>query len=178
MYVCSLNDITLTPSFLSNICMKICVFPGMKIINDNVFGPIVLSPVNWLFIDTRAFQRLRNLLQLGMTPWVYPTGCHKRFEHSIGTAFLAGKLVANIQQSQPELDINEQDLMCAELAGLLHDIGKINTTYFFSCCTAPLILFFVVILYCRTWSLLSLLGCRCSSCSWNQVSCELLPVSF
>lgn len=158
--------------------IKICAFPGMKIINDNVFGPIVLLPVNWLFIDTRPFQRLRNLTQLGMTPWVYPTGCHKRFEHSIGTAYLAGRLATNIQQSQPELDINEQDLMCAELAGLLHDIGKFNITYFFYCCCALFILFFVVILYYRTWSLLSLLGCRCSSCPWSQVPCKMLPILF
>lgn len=96
-----------------------------------MYGPIVLSRVLLEFIDTPEFQRLRNILQLGTIPWVYPTACHHRFEHSIGTAYLARKLVVNIQQSQPELGINEQDLMCAELAGLLHDIGKINIIYFF-----------------------------------------------
>ena len=96
----------------------------MKIVNDTIYGPIELSPASWAFIDTPAFQRLRNITQLGMVPWVYPTGCHKRFEHCLGTAYLAGKLVKQLRQSQSELGIDDKDIVCAELAGLLHDIGK------------------------------------------------------
>ena len=98
----------------------------MKIISDSVHGPIVLEPVHLAFIDTPAFQRLRNILQLGMVSWVYPSACHHRFEHSLWTAYLAGRLVKQIRQTQPELGIDDADVTCAELAGLLHDIGKFS----------------------------------------------------
>lgn len=48
--------------------------PRKKIIGDNVHGSIELHPLLVAIIDTRQFQRLRYLKQLGSVCYVYPTG--------------------------------------------------------------------------------------------------------
>ena len=58
-----------------------------------------------------------------MSSYVFPTGTHKRFEHSIGTAYLALKVAKRLRKKQPELGIDERDLQCVAIAGLCHDLG-------------------------------------------------------
>src|SRR5262245_61839686 len=43
-------------------------------------------------IDSRPFQRLRNVHQLAMTYLVYPGTTHKRFEHCLGVMDLASRI--------------------------------------------------------------------------------------
>merc|ERR1719453_2808171 len=74
-------------------------------------------------VDTRSFQRMRHIKQLGMCSHVYPGATHNRFFHSIGTAYLAYELVRGLQQRQPELLVTDRDVLCATLAALCHDIG-------------------------------------------------------
>nr|XP_039257753.1 deoxynucleoside triphosphate triphosphohydrolase SAMHD1-like [Styela clava] len=93
------------------------------VFNDPVHGTISLHPFLVNIINTPQFQRLRNIKQLGGAYFVYPGACHNRFEHSIGTAHLAGKLVRHLKKNQPNLKINEKDILCVEIAGLCHDLG-------------------------------------------------------
>lgn len=58
---------------------------------DPVHGHIELPKYLVDIINTKEFQRLRHLMQLGVASYVFPTATHKRFEHSIGTAYLAMK---------------------------------------------------------------------------------------
>eukprot|EP00461_Guttulinopsis_vulgaris_P001993 UN01994 len=44
-------------------------------------------------IDTPQFQRLRKLAQLGAAAYVFPTASHTRFQHSLGTCAIGGKMV-------------------------------------------------------------------------------------
>lgn len=55
-----------------------------KIFCDSAHGQIPVHPLLAKIIDTKQFQRLRCLKQLGTLCWVYPCANHTRFEHSIG----------------------------------------------------------------------------------------------
>ncbi|KAJ2717303.1 hypothetical protein H4R19_000055 [Coemansia spiralis] len=96
---------------------------GAKYVNDPVHGYIALNTDMLQLIDTPQFQRLRYLKQLGTAYFVFPGGSHNRFEHCVGTAYLANKVVEGLARRQPELAISERDVRCVTLAGLCHDLG-------------------------------------------------------
>ncbi|CAG0886308.1 unnamed protein product [Darwinula stevensoni] len=83
---------------------------------------MTFHPLSLRLIDAPEFQRLRNLKQLGFCYWVFPAASHNRFEHSLGTGFLARKMAEELQRKQ-SLDITPEDLLCVEIAGLCHDLG-------------------------------------------------------
>ncbi|KAF9474925.1 HD-domain/PDEase-like protein [Pholiota conissans] len=92
-------------------------------IKDPIHNYIPISPTLARFIDTKQFQRLRNIKQLGTTQYVWPGGSHTRFEHSLGVAHLARTMATHLQKSQRELGITDRDVDCVEIAGLCHDLG-------------------------------------------------------
>ncbi|KIK56330.1 hypothetical protein GYMLUDRAFT_47095 [Collybiopsis luxurians FD-317 M1] len=94
-----------------------------RFIKDPVHDQILLTPRMCEFIDSRAFQRLRHIKQLGTTYFVWSGASHNRFEHSIGVGHLARLLVTSLREQQPELGITDRDIECVTLAGLLHDLG-------------------------------------------------------
>ncbi|XP_043843201.1 deoxynucleoside triphosphate triphosphohydrolase SAMHD1 isoform X2 [Dromiciops gliroides] len=96
---------------------------SMKIFNDPIHGHIELHPLLMRIIDTPQFQRLRYIKQLGGSYYVFPGASHNRFEHSLGVGYLAGCLVRELQEKQPDLNITERDLLCVQIAGLCHDLG-------------------------------------------------------
>ena len=70
-------------------------------------------------IDTPTLQRLRFIKQLGVAYLVFPSAQHSRFEHSLGTMELAGRICQS-------LGIKDRKLISLyRLAGLLHDIGHL-----------------------------------------------------
>ena len=75
------------------------------------------------FIDTKEFQRLRGLHQLGVTNYVFTNATHTRFEHSMGVSYLANQCIKNIRNRQPELHVTDREVKLITLAGLTHDIG-------------------------------------------------------
>jgi HD superfamily phosphohydrolase len=94
-----------------------------KVIYDSIYKHIDIHPITLKIINTPPFQRLRYLKQLSVTDYVFPTANHTRFEHSIGVSYLAGKMLRSIRDKQPELDINDLDVLKVEIAGLCHDLG-------------------------------------------------------
>ncbi len=85
-------------------------------IRDPIHGFIHREPDERDIIDTRVFQRLRRLKQLALASLVYPGATHSRFEHSLGSFHLAGKLAE-------ALNVPDTENRLVRLAALLHDIG-------------------------------------------------------
>lgn len=89
-------------------------------------------------IDSRPFQRLRHIHQLGMSHLLYPGATHRRFEHSLGVMELAGRVYdvlttdknvpAKIKKVLPELAIEDTKRYwrrVLRMAALCHDIGHL-----------------------------------------------------
>src|SRR5271157_1828637 len=74
-----------------------------KEIYDTIHGHITISALACRIIDSPEFQRLRYLHQLGTCYYIFPSSTHTRFEHSIGTYHLAGKILKVIGEHS---DIN------------------------------------------------------------------------
>ena len=118
----------------------------MKVFRDPVHGVIDLDTgerdVNDLIlklIDSREFQRLHYIKQLGFVYFAYPSAMHTRFEHSIGVACLAKRFVEKLISIEERVlstrPKSEHGLLCdffeeiksnrcmVIVASLLHDIG-------------------------------------------------------
>ena len=93
---------------------------GITQIRDPVHGYIYVNELECKIIDSPVFQRLRKIRQLGTAHLTYPGALHTRFEHCIGSMYLA-KRAANHLKSQ-EI-INEDMSNELSIAALLHDIG-------------------------------------------------------
>ncbi|XP_064611959.1 deoxynucleoside triphosphate triphosphohydrolase SAMHD1-like [Liolophura sinensis] len=108
-----------------------------KVFNDPIHGHIELHALCVKVIDTPQFQRLRYIKQLGGCYLVFPGASHNRFEHSIGTCYLAGEMTRALKMKQPELKITEEDILCVQLAGLCHDLGHGPFSHLFDQCFIP-----------------------------------------
>jgi len=117
-------------------------------IYDNIHGFIDVSNYAVTVIDTPIFHRLRYLHQLGTCYYVFPSAGQNRFEHSLGTYYLTGRLLECIKKKSDYKHINQclskipelnnyfknkntekdhflDDYICEliKIAGLCHDIG-------------------------------------------------------
>ncbi|MCL2674338.1 MAG: HD domain-containing protein [Defluviitaleaceae bacterium] len=119
----------------------------MKIFRDPIHNVIDLDTgdeaVNELIvslIDSKEFQRLRFIRQLGFAYFAYPSATHTRFEHALGVAFLAKRFTEKIISMEKdvlnlfcghsdEVKLTEffvqirRDKALTIIAALLHDIG-------------------------------------------------------
>lgn len=107
---------------------------------DPVHGFIFCTPQERKVIDSRPFQRLRNIHQLAMTYLVYPGATHRRFEHCLGVMELATQvfrvitdldnlrhLPDSVLESLPELQENNMEYWerTLRMAALCHDLGHL-----------------------------------------------------
>ena len=91
------------------------------VIRDVIHGDIVITdPLITRLIDTKEFQRLRNIKQLSTASITFPGAEHTRFSHSIGVYHLA-KTIGQHLENHPDWATEKTYL--ASIAGLLHDIG-------------------------------------------------------
>ena len=58
------------------------------IIKDPIYGFIKCTKFAKQIIDTEEFQRLRDIRQLGVCHYLFPSANHNRFEHSLGVYHL------------------------------------------------------------------------------------------
>lgn len=80
-----------------------------------------IDQVAWDLINTREFQRLRRIRQLGFSELVFPGATHSRFAHSVGVYHIARRLADIVAQQQSNYDMDRERV--ALLSALLHDVG-------------------------------------------------------
>ncbi len=86
-------------------------------------------------IDTSWMQRLRRIHQLQSSFWVFPSGEHSRFQHSLGTMHMAGRFADRLYPSLkkevrgcPSYPLVKELL---RVTGLVHDIGHGPFSHFY-----------------------------------------------
>jgi uncharacterized protein len=105
-------------------------------IRDTVHGAILLEDHELPVLNSKYFQRLRQIKQLGFAEYSFPSATHNRFIHSLGamhTASQAYESIFGIKSSHPDkknsspihLDRAPYDhfRVMVRLAAMLHDIG-------------------------------------------------------
>ena len=93
-----------------------------RVIRDEIHRDIFVPARIARLIDTREFQRLRNIQQLATCHYVFPAATHNRFSHSLGAYHLARVLCDHLSEVQPGI-ISEEDSELVSIAALLHDVG-------------------------------------------------------
>jgi HD superfamily phosphohydrolase len=98
-----------------------------KRIRDPIHKDIEVNDIEIKIIDTKDFQRLRHISQLGASYLVYPGLRHTRFEHSLGTLHMAQKMIDAIN-SNPLYEKKVQasyEILLIRLHALLHDLAHV-----------------------------------------------------
>lgn len=93
------------------------------LLRDPVHGDIYLSECETDILDSAEMQRLRGIKQTGTGYLVYPGCLHTRFDHSLGTAFVAKRILNTLRHKGFTVDEYRQAIVTA--AALVHDVGHI-----------------------------------------------------
>src|ERR1700693_3342643 len=107
-------------------------------IRDPIHTFVHLDSYERKVLDSRPFQRLRNITQLALTYLLYPGATHKRFEHSLGVMELAGRVFevvtkpGNVTDAVKDMlpDLGNPTALSywkqvVRMAALCHDIGHL-----------------------------------------------------
>lgn len=106
-------------------------------IRDPIHDFVRMSPYERKIVDSRPYQRLRDISQLAMTYRVYPGATHKRFEHCLGVMELSERLFntvtepANLEYAkhlvEPLTDEGNREYWrkVVRIAALCHDLGHL-----------------------------------------------------
>ncbi|MEK6707017.1 MAG: HD domain-containing protein [Bdellovibrionota bacterium] len=108
-------------------------------IRDSLSGSILIESDELPIIDSRFFQRLRQIKQLGFAEYSFPSATHNRYIHSLGTMAIATQAYDTIfggQKSRITTTQQSHKTLCQQspetfakfraavrLASLLHDAG-------------------------------------------------------
>ncbi len=98
----------------------------MITIRDPVHGSIAITGAELPIVDSRVYQRLRGIKQLGFTDQAFPGATHTRYAHGIGAMDVATRMFdALFPESRGELSqaCRARFRQVLRLAVLLHDVG-------------------------------------------------------
>jgi HD superfamily phosphohydrolase len=87
-------------------------------IRDVIHGAVTVEDWELPIVDSRYFQRLRHIKQLGFAEYSFPSATHNRYIHSLGAMHTASLAYQSIFSSQ-----NPRLRAVLRLAALLHDVG-------------------------------------------------------
>ena len=79
-------------------------------------------------LQSKEFQRMRRIKQLGPISYVFPGATHTRFEHNLGVYELTRRICNIFSKNYPSREPDDglwddSNRLLVECAGLLHDIG-------------------------------------------------------
>ena len=101
-----------------------------KVMRDPVHDYIHIDyQVIWDVINTKEFQRLRRIHQMGTSYLVYHTAEHSRFSHSLGVYEIVRRMTTEVEDLNTQL--TESEKIQVMLAGLCHDLGHGPFSHFF-----------------------------------------------
>ncbi len=94
-------------------------------IRDPVHGSISFTDGEVAVLDSREFQRLRTIKQLGFAEFSFPGATHNRYLHSLGVNHLVGQSFDSIFRAYPfsKPSVRLRLWQCVKLAAMLHDVG-------------------------------------------------------
>lgn len=93
-------------------------------IRDPIHGSIEITAAERQVIDSRFYQRLRHIKQLGFADVAFPGGTHSRYSHGIGAMSVASRLFDALYKELPISAADRARLrQTLRLAVLLHDLG-------------------------------------------------------
>ena len=101
-----------------------------KVFKDAIYGYIYIEyQIIWDLINTKEFQRLRRIKQLGGTYMVFHCGEHSRFGHCLGSYEIIRKIIELVDDIKLYLNENEQIKLL--ISALLHDLGHLPYSHCF-----------------------------------------------
>jgi uncharacterized protein len=90
---------------------------------DSIYGPVEIDePVLLDLMATQAMQRLRGVLQHGITALIGLTQPVTRFDHSVGAMLLVRRLHAHAERNAMQSK-HARDSLAEQIAALLHDVS-------------------------------------------------------
>lgn len=92
-------------------------------VRDPLWQNVDLSPSFTRLVQTKPFQRLRDIRQLGPVYLVYPGATHTRLNHSLGVMHIARRMIAAIAEHAPDWLVEPEEVRAFLAATLLHDLG-------------------------------------------------------
>lgn len=93
-----------------------------KVFRDPIYGYVkIRDELIWKLVQTKEFQRLRRIHQLGGTSMVFHTAEHSRFSHSLGVYEIARRIVYEVESVSNTL--TDEERLITLCAALLHDLG-------------------------------------------------------
>ncbi len=104
---------------------KPTTYREIKVIHDPVWGTVKFHPWELQIMDSPLLQRLRNVNQLGLAVYTYPSAHHSRFEHTLGVVALVTRMAESVNDSglDGKVAVSSGDIIKLRLAALLHDVG-------------------------------------------------------
>ncbi|GGE32011.1 HD domain-containing protein [Streptococcus himalayensis] len=94
-----------------------------KVFRDPVHNYVhVEHPIIYELINSKEFQRLRRIKQLGTSGYTFHGGEHSRFSHCLGAYEIARRIVSIFEEKYPEA-WNSKESLLTMTAALLHDVG-------------------------------------------------------
>lgn len=88
---------------------------------DNIHGEIEFSQSESMVIQSKYFQRLRNIKQLAFADFVFPSATHNRYVHSLGAVKCVTDMYKAVCKNNPSF-YRDGDLELLRMMALVHDL--------------------------------------------------------